>query len=134
MRRRLSRLQLAVMHVLWERGRATVADVQEAVRPDQELAYSTLATILRRMERQGIVKYTVEGRTYIYEPVLAPENVGHSLIGDLVEHVFAGSPSELVSHLLESQPVDADELARIRSLIDEHAKQSARGGRKGGAT
>ncbi|MEX0715384.1 MAG: BlaI/MecI/CopY family transcriptional regulator [Planctomycetaceae bacterium] len=131
MRRRLSRLQLAVMQVLWERGRATVADVQEAIRTDQELAYSTLATILRRMERQGVVQHTVEGRTYLYEPLLAPENVGHSLIGDLVERVFAGSPSRLVSHLLESQSVDADELARIRAMIDEHARQPPRKKKKG---
>jgi predicted transcriptional regulator len=117
---RLSSLQLAVMRVLWRRGRATVADVQDEIDLDRPLAYSTLATILKRMEDKGVVRHLVEGRTYIYEPAIAPNQVGQSLLSDLVENVFAGRPSELVNHLLESHEVEPDELARIKALIAEH--------------
>ena len=121
---RLSRLQLAVMQVLWRHGPSSVAAVQEALGQERPLAYSTLATILKRLEDKQVVRHRVEGRTYIYEPAVAQDEVEHSLLSELVDNVFAGRPSELVSHLLESQDVDADELARIRALVEEH--QAAR--------
>jgi predicted transcriptional regulator len=117
---RLSGLQLAVMRVLWRLRRATVAEVQASLDADRPLAYSTLATILKRMEGKGVVRHVVEGRTFIYEPVVAANQVGYSVLNDLVENVFAGRPSELVSHLLESHEMQGDELARIKHMIDEH--------------
>lgn len=122
---RLSGLQLAVMRVLWKRERATVADVQSDLQPERPLAYSTLATILKRMEDKGVIQHMVEGRTYVYEPLVAPHEVNHSVLSDLVEKVFAGRPSELVSHLLESHEVDAEELARIKLMIDKQLSASS---------
>jgi BlaI family penicillinase repressor len=123
--RRLSQLQLAVMHVLWARGRATVAEVQEAMQPTRPLAYSTVATVLRRLEEKGVVRHSTDARTFIYEPAVPPEKVGQSLVGELVEHVFSGSPSELVNHLLETQEVDRSELQRIHALIEQHLRGQA---------
>ena len=119
---RLTGLQLTVMRVLWKQGRATVAQVQEALPAERPLAYSTLATILKRLEDKGVVRHAIEGRTYVFEPAVAADQVGQSILSDLVEHVFAGRPSELVSHLLESSEVDATELSRIRKLIEQHEK------------
>ena len=121
---RLSGLQLAVIRVLWRLKRATVADVQIELESDRPLAYSTLATILKRMEDKGVVRHFVDGRTFIYEPLVAADQVGYSVVSDLVEKVFAGRPSELVSHLLESHEVKSDELARIKAMIDEHIASS----------
>lgn len=121
---RLSGLQLAVIRVLWRLKRATVADVQVELESDRPLAYSTLATILKRLEDKGVVRHAVDGRTFIYEPLVAADQVGYSVVSDLVEKVFAGRPSELVSHLLESHEVKADELARIKAMIDEHIASS----------
>ncbi len=123
--RRLSELQLAVMHVLWARGRATVAEVQEDLQPTRPLAYSTVATVLRRLEEKGVVRHTADARTFVYEPAVRPEEVGQSLVGDLVQHVFSGSPSELVNHLLETQDVDRHELERIQTLIEQHLRGQA---------
>ena len=131
MRQRLSELQLAVMRVLWQRGSATVADVQAALAPERSLAYTTLATVLSRLELRGVVTRQVEGRSYVYQPAVAEEEVGHSLLGDLVEQVFSGSPSELVHQLLESQEIDRDELARIKQLV-EHHERAAKSRHKGG--
>jgi BlaI family penicillinase repressor len=121
---RLSGLQLAVIRVIWRLGRATVADVQNELEPDRPLAYSTLATILKRMEDKGVVRHAVDGRTFVYEPLVAADQVSYSVVSDLVEKVFAGRPSELVSHLLESHEVKADELQRIKAMIDEHLASS----------
>lgn len=119
---RLSSLQLAILRVLWARGRASIAEVQAAVDSKRKLAYSTLATVLKRMEAKGVVRHVAEGRTFIYEPLVDADAVGHSVVASLVETVFAGSPAELVSHLLESHEVEPEELARIQALIDEHRK------------
>lgn len=124
---RLSALQLAVMRVLWSRGRATVAEVQEHMETTRPLAYSTLATVLRRLEDRGIVRHVAVGRSFVYEPVLPPQAVGTSLLSDLLRHVFAGSASQLVCHLLETRDIDADELARIQQLVDEYAQRRDRG-------
>ena len=124
---RLTQLQLDVMHVLWDRGESTVAEVQEELAPERNLAYSTVSTVLSRLEERGQVAHRTEGRTYVYRAKVSEEKVGRSMMGDLVGRVF-GSPSELVSQLLDSEHVDADELGRIKELIEQHeaAQQPSR--------
>jgi BlaI family penicillinase repressor len=120
---RLSALQLAVMRVLWSHGRVTVAQVQQHLESPRPLAYSTLATVLRRLEDRGFVRHIAAGRSFVYEPVLQPDEVGQSLISDLLQHVFGGSASRLVCHLLETRDIQADELARIQQLLQQYAQR-----------
>jgi BlaI family transcriptional regulator, penicillinase repressor len=121
---KLSGRQLAIMKVLWERGESTVADVQSILPVKPRLAYSTVATMLSRMEKRGLVRHREEGRTYYYHPAISEGNV----VGEIVNRVFHGQPSELVSHLLETSQVDQAELERIKQLIREHeaARQNDR--------
>jgi predicted transcriptional regulator len=125
MRKRLTGLQLLVMRVLWKRGRATVAEVQESLGEERPLAYSTLATILARMEKQSIVAHEAQGRTYLYRPLVTEAQVSRSMVGRLVDELFGGSPAALISHLLESREVDPAELERIQQLIDQHDPRPA---------
>ncbi len=113
---KLSGRQLAVMQVLWERGESTVTDVQAALPVRPRLAYSTVATVLSRMEKRGLVRHREEGRTYLYRAAVSEAGV----VGEIVNRVFHGQPSELVSHLLETREVDPAELERIKQLIREH--------------
>lgn len=113
---KLSGRQLAIMQVLWDKGESTVADVQSALPIKPPLAYSTVATVLARMKKKGLVRHREEGRTYYYRAAVSEGGV----VGDIVNRVFGGSPSELVSHLLETSQVDAEELDRIKTLIREH--------------
>ena len=115
--------QLAIMRVLWDRGEATVAEVQELLDLERSLAYSTVATVISRMEQKGLVTHRVEGRVFYYRPAVSEDGVGESMVGELVERVFGGSPSELVSHLLESDQVDSGELDRIKQLVRQHERQ-----------
>ncbi len=120
MKPRLSGRQLAIMQVLWKQGEASVAAVQQSLDVDTTLAYSTVATVLARLEKRGLVTHRTEGRTFLYRAAISESNVGDSMIGELVERVFGGSPSALVSYLLETDRVDRDELARIKKLVFEH--------------
>jgi BlaI family penicillinase repressor len=122
-RYRLGDLQLRIMRVLWERGVASVAEVQHAL-ADLALAYTTVATMLRKMEGRGLVKHRSEGRSFVYRAAVLPEAVNRSMAGDLLENLFAGSLADMMSHLLTSRDVSRQELVRLERLIAERKKQS----------
>lgn len=128
---KLSGRQLAIMRVLWEHKEATVAEIQGLLDADPPLAYSTVATVLSRMEQKGLVKHRAEDRVFHYQPAVTQDQAGQTLVGEFVERIFEGSPSELVNHLLDSNQVDAKELHRIKKMIQEHEarikKQSGSG-------
>ena len=116
--------QLAIMRVLWSQGEATVADIQGLLDVDKPLAYTTVATVLSRMEQKGLVTHRAEERVYYYRPAISESETGETIVGEVVERVFGGSPAELVNHLLASDQVDAEELKRIKSLVREYDQKS----------
>lgn len=124
---KLPTLQLAIMQSLWRRGQATVAEVQGDLSADRPLAYTTVATMLTKMERKGLVGHTREGRTFIYRPLVDEERVSRSMVADLAERLFGGSVTALVSHLLDECDVEPAELARLKSLIAQKEKERNRG-------
>lgn len=117
---RLAGRQLAIMKVLWERGEASVAQVQELLPVDPPLAYSTISTVLSRMEQKGLVTHRREDRVFFYQPAVSQGEAGQTMVGEIVHRICDGSPSQLVNHLLESDQVDSRELKRIKQLIEEH--------------
>lgn len=121
---KLAGRQLAVMRVLWQCKEATVSEVQQALDTDPPLAYSTVATVLSRMEQKGLIAHRVEDRQFFYHAVVSKVGAKQSVIGDLVDRVFGGSPAELVNQLLASDQVDKDELERIKQLVNEHSKRA----------
>ena len=124
----LTELQLEIMAVLWARGEATVADVRDAL--DRDLAQTTVSTLLSRLEKRGLVMHRTEGRQYVYCAVVEEARVRRSIVSDLTEmadRLFAGDVAELVTQLLSESDVDADDLARVRSMI-ERREAELRGG------
>ena len=110
------------MQVLWQRGEATVGDVFEAIRKERDLAYTTIATMLRKMEARGLVTHRAEGRTFIYHAALEEQAVTSNMSGHLLDRFFEGSLADLVSHLLDTREVSRAELAKIEKLIAERKK------------
>src|SRR5262245_33850670 len=119
---RLGDLQLKIMKVLWEREDATVSTVLEALSKETDLAYTTIATMLRKMEARGLVTHRVEGRSFVYRAKVAAEEVTGSMANHLLERLFAGSLPEMVSHLLTTREVSRAELAKLERLIAERKK------------
>lgn len=105
------------MHVLWDRGPATVAEVREALAPQRALAHTTVATMLTKMERNGQVTHSVQGRVNVYRAALRRETVERSMATDLAKRLFAGDLEQMVSHLLDARDVTPQELARLKDLI-----------------
>ena len=115
---RLGDLQLRIMRVLWDSGATTVSEVQQRL-GRQRLAYTTVATMLRKMEERGLVDHLEEGRKFLYRPVVSLDAVTRSMTGDLVDRLFDGSLAEAVSHLLESREISHEELDRLEQLIQQ---------------
>ena len=117
-------LQLQIMKVLWERSSATVAEVHQALPQPGELAYTTVATMLRKMENRGLVKHRSEGRRFIYEAAVTPDAVSRGMAQDLLERLFEGSLADMLSHLLATREVSRDELKQLELLIAERKKRT----------
>lgn len=109
--------ELDVMGVLWDRGDATVAEVRERLADD--LAYTTVLTVLRTLEEKGYVGHIEEGKAHRYHPRVERGEAGESLLRRVTRKLFAGSPELLLTHLVADRALSAEELRRMRSLLDE---------------
>jgi predicted transcriptional regulator len=116
---RLGDLQLRIMKILWLRTEATVTDVLGDLTGSSELAYTTVATMLRKMEAKGLVAHRIEGRSFIYRARVKEEEVTRTIADHFVERLFEGSLTEVVSHLLSTREVSKDELETLERLIAE---------------
>ena len=122
----LGDLQLAILRVLWDRGEATVAEVHAALLEERGLALTTIATMLAKMEKKGVVAHATEGRRFVYRPKLRERDVHRSMVKDLIERVFQGDASALVNHLLSEREIRGDELAQLKELISEKEREARR--------
>jgi BlaI family transcriptional regulator, penicillinase repressor len=119
----LGDLQLAIMRILWTRDEATVADVHEALEPERGLALTTIATMLAKLEKKGVVDHRAEGRRFIYRPTVSEGQVRRSMVSDLTSQLFRGDALALVNHLLSEHEIDAHELDQLRELIAAKEKE-----------
>lgn len=108
----LTELQLALLEALWQRGEATIQDVQREL--NRPLAQSTVATLLGRLEKRGLVTHRVVGRQYVYRALVSKPEVERTVVEEL---------TALVSNLISARDVNPTDLARIKALIE--AKERA---------
>ena len=124
----LSDLQLAILRVLWVRGEATVNQVQEDLLAERPLALTTVATVLTRLDKKGLVSHRSEGRQYVYQAEVSESDVRGDALSDLTEQLFRGDITALVSHLLSDQEIAPGDLARVKALIEQKEADSREGG------
>lgn len=113
----LTDLQLAVMRALWK-GEAPVSDVHAALAAERGLALTTVATLLSRLEKAGLVGRRQDGRHFVYRALVTEEEVRRSMVSGLADRLFQGDLTALVSHLLEESEIASGDLERVRRLID----------------
>jgi BlaI family transcriptional regulator, penicillinase repressor len=109
--------ELDVMGVLWDRGGGTVAEVRE--RLSDELAYTTVLTVLRTLEEKGYVGHVEEGKAYRYHPLVERQAAGSSVLKRMMRKLFKDSPELLLTHLVSDRRLSDDELRRMRRLLEE---------------
>jgi predicted transcriptional regulator len=111
-----TKAELRVMRLLWDKGSASVADVMSAL-PPPPLAYTTVLTVLRVLERKGAVAHEERGRAHVYRPLVPRDEAERGAIGDVVSSFFANSKMALAVRLLSEERPSNEELERIKSLI-----------------
>src|SRR5215218_5678331 len=116
--------ELEVMEVLWERGSATVAEVREAL--EDEMAYTTVLTVLRRLEEKGFVAHDEEGRAHRYRPLVERAQARESALERLTKRLFQGSPELLLTHLVSHRKLSKAELRRLRDLVEGQLPEEER--------
>jgi BlaI family penicillinase repressor len=121
---RLGDLQLRIMKVLWGRTEpATVAEVLEALSKEGRFAYTTIATMLRKMEARGLVRHRLHDRKFLYRPAVRAQEVTRKISAHFIERLFEGSLSDMLAHLLTTQEIGQEELAKLEELIAKRRKK-----------
>jgi predicted transcriptional regulator len=119
----LTDLQLAIVRVLWERGECTVATTQAALLPERPLAQTTVATILTRLEKRGVVAHRPNGRQFVYRALVTEGDVRLSMVRSLTEMLFGGSSAALIDHVLRDRGVSEQEFGELRRLVAQAGEQ-----------
>ncbi|MEX2118183.1 MAG: BlaI/MecI/CopY family transcriptional regulator [Pirellulales bacterium] len=128
--------ELQALKVIWQLGRATIREICDAINQrGEELAYTTVLSLLQVMEQKGLVGHTASGKVYSYFAKVQRDLVYRRLAGGFLDRVFDGAMDEYLVHALEGKKLSADELNRLEELIaqakhEAHARQQRR--RKGG--
>lgn len=115
----LSKGELEVARIVWELREAGVRAVHEAMPSGRDVDFTTVQTVLRRLEEKGYLNVRLEGRTRVYSPRVRPRTVIRETVNDLVERLFAGEAMPLVRHLVEERQFSTDEIEQLRGLIDD---------------
>ena len=119
----LTRLELQIMQVLWNKGPSTVQAVQQRL-PGEPLAYTTVQTMLNILERKGKAKRTLKNRAYFYKPAVSRKQVVGKHVSDVVDRLFGGSAESLVMSLVETKHLTPEKLARLQKLVEQHQEKS----------
>ena len=118
----LTERELEVMHVCWDLGISTVADIRQRLSASgRELAYTTVATLVRILNEKGFLEQTNSQRPFSYRPVRSFEEVSGSLLGDVLQRVFGGSREQLLVRLLERRKLTPAERDTLESILREES-------------
>jgi len=119
----LTDAELRIMNVLWLKGSGTVQSVLEALPETEPLAYNSVLTTIRILERKGYVEHVKDGRAHVYAPLVGRKEATRSEIRHLVGRFFKDSHEQLVLNILEERGIDAEELNRLREMLDRRENE-----------
>lgn len=121
---KLSDFEMDVMRVFWQQGELSAPQVHECIAPDREVTYSTVKTIVDRLEqKQALVRSKQEGRTIYYRALVQAEQLSRPLVKSLIQRMFGGSARPLFSHLFANEKLSKDDIAYLEKLIQEKKKE-----------
>jgi predicted transcriptional regulator len=113
----LTKLELQIMQVIWRLGAGNVSAVQEGL--EQQLAYTTVQTMLNILQKKGKLRRKLRGRSYEYSATVTEAKASSHALRDLVDRMFGGSSEELVMSLIKSKQIDAEQIARLSRMLDQ---------------
>jgi BlaI family transcriptional regulator, penicillinase repressor len=114
----LTRQELQIMKVVWERGSATVKDVCEVMSKRKPTAYTTILTLMGILEEKGALSHVRAGRAYLYKPLLTREQAVQNQIHDLITRLFDGKPEKLIESVLDTQFNGSEGVGTVRDMLE----------------
>ncbi|TQV89869.1 BlaI/MecI/CopY family transcriptional regulator [Aliikangiella coralliicola] len=121
---KLSDFEMEVIQLLWQRGQASAPELHKAILNERKVTYSTVKTIIDRLEEKGAIERSAQqGRTIFYQPLLAQSQFSKPLVKSFIKRVFGGKSRSLFSHLLQEEPLNSDDIAYLENLIAQKKKQ-----------
>lgn len=124
----LTDAELRLMQIVWKQGPSTVQAVVDALPEDTPLAYSTVLTMLRILEKKGYLEHHKEGRAFVYHPVVGRTEARKGALKHLMQRFFDNSPQLLLMNLIQDEGLDESELDQLRQLIENSGEQDAQNG------
>ena len=125
MKKRLGKLELQVMKLIWDKGEATVRDVWEKLYPERGLAYTTVATVMRKLEEKRFVRHSEKGRTYVYYPITDQDKLSQGVLREVIESFFDGSVANLITTLMRTERLTEKDMNQIRQMVLEYKKENS---------
>ena len=123
----LTERELEIMHVFWQDGRITANQVRDAMAKNgRELAYTTVATLIKILTEKGFIHQTNDERPFEYEPVRSFDDVSGSLLSDVIHKVFQGSRTQLLMRLMDQERLSESEVGMLRKLLQQQGDSSKR--------
>jgi len=119
----LTELQLDILRALWSEGELPVAAVHASLASTRELAPTTVATLLKRLERRGVVAHRTQGRQFLYRALVSEEDATRSMLDDTIHVLFGGDVPSMMAQLLRRGDMAPGDLDRIRALLDESGQE-----------
>jgi predicted transcriptional regulator len=115
----LTATELELMMILWSIGEGSVKDIMAELPEDRDLAYTSVSTIIRILEKKGIVAATKVGRGHVYRPIVEQSDYETSSVSSLVDNVFKGAPLSIVKCLIEQDKFSESDLNELQKLLKD---------------
>ncbi|MBN2315391.1 MAG: BlaI/MecI/CopY family transcriptional regulator [Sedimentisphaerales bacterium] len=115
----LSPAEMEILRVVWQLDKATVQEVCDHLPAKRNIAYATVQTLLRRLEKKGYLKHRVRGKAHVFFAAAKREHVVKKSVGDFLDRLFGGDAIPLVQHLAEHGKLDADDIEKLKQLVDK---------------
>ena len=112
----LSPSETEILRLVWHLSKATVQEVRDNLPARRKIAYATVQTLLRRLEKKGYLKHNIRGKAHVFFPTVKKEAVIKRSVGDFLERLFGGDPVPLMQYLAEHGKIDADDIERLKEL------------------
>ena len=114
----LSPAETEILRFVWQLEPATVQEICDSLPKDRSIAYATVQTLLRRLEKKGYVRHEVQGKAHLFSAAVKREHVIKRTVGDFVQRLFGGDPLPLMLHLADQSDLNADDIDELKKLID----------------
>jgi BlaI family penicillinase repressor len=115
----LSPAETEILRLVWRRSEATVQQVCDELPTQRKIGYATVQTLLRRLEKKGYIRHRAQGKAHVFSPAVEREHVIKRSVNEFLERLFGGDPLPLMEHLAEHGRIRAEDLERLKRLVEE---------------